>query len=246
MRNPKFIGVYSRNSQGYGKGGVLARRALFFVWDIGEGSYVAQELNKAFIPQGGPRLISLAQLKTGFQLEPNVLAAPMSMPDLSGLGVGKKPGARPEEDISASDLRELESARRSRQVENDMRGNFDKAVRALSRPRDRKGALVALEHLANATEGVVPAHKHMFRDFGVTLRKKSLPELALQCAKRVLELSPNDDHAHFNMARVLSILGLYDQADSHLKEAVRLDKSEPIYRRMQEYILSQQGKGRRG
>lgn len=240
MRNPKFLGVYSQRVRGRAKKAGYPAGPFYFVWDIGNSSYAVQELDKAFVPRTKPRLVSASQLQTGYNLEPSLLHAPVSTPDFRQiLSDAARPAAgRQAAELNDNTLLELEKARKAKQVENDLRDSFNKALRALNRPRDRKGALAAIEQLANATEGIVPAHKHMFRDFGVSLRKKSLPELALLCAKKTLELAPNDDHAHFNMARILNILNMNDQALAHLRMAIKLDAREPVYHRFRDYIYS--------
>lgn len=239
MRNPKFLGVYSGRSLGRGPDGKAAKR-FYFVWDLDSACFAAQALDNSFTPVEKPRLLSQAQLKASLKLEPGILAAPLSLPDFRGIQQPAKPKARASE-LNDAAILELEKARKAKQVEMDLRNNFDKAMRALSRPRDRKGALAAIGQIVEMTEGIVPSHKHMFRDFGVSLRKKSLPELALRCAKRTLELAPNDDHAHFNMARLLSVLGLYDQAEAHLNTAIKLDRNEKIYPKMMAWIKKERG-----
>lgn len=227
MHNPKYSGVYSGKSLIKGADGKSSKR-FYFVWDLGNACFAAQALDNSFSPIEKPRLLSAAQLKANLRLEPGILAAPISTPDFRASRPAGRESSEATELTDASIL-ELEKARKAKQVEMDMRNNFDKAIRALSRPRDRKGALAALGQIAETTEGIVPAHKHMFRDFGVSLRKKSLPELALTCARRTLELAPNDDHAHFNMARLLGILGMYDEAEAHVQTAMKLDRTETVY-----------------
>lgn len=239
MRNPKYLGVYSGRSVGRSADGKSVKR-FYFVWDLENACYAAQALDNSFSPVEKPRLLSQAQLKASLKLEPGILAAPLSTPDFRRIQTPPPVRAEATELTDASIL-ELEKARKAKQIEMDMRNNFDKALRALSRPRDRKGALAAISQIAETTEGIGPVHKHMFRDFGVSLRKKSLPELALKCAKRTLELSPNDDHAHFNMARLLSILGLYDQAEAHLNTAIKIDRNEKIYFKMLKWLRDERG-----
>lgn len=239
MRNPKFLGVYSGKSLVQSSDGKRVKR-FYFVWDLGNACYAAQGLDNSFTPIEKPRLLSQAQLKANLKLEPGILAAPISTPDFRRIEAALSTKHVATELTDAS-IQELEKARRAKQVEADLRNNFDKALRALSRPRDRKGALAAITQIAESTEGIVPAHKHMFRDFGVSLRKKSLPELAVNCAQRVLELAPNDDHAHFNMARLLSHMGMYDEAEAHLLKAIKLDRNEKIYPQMLSWLRKERG-----
>lgn len=241
MGTPKFLGVFSR-AQILQKQ-VRTRKRLYFVWEVDKAAYAIQELNEAMVPKSPPTLITPAKLQTGFRYEPGILAAPISLPDLRHLQKGEVSKPKEAAELTDATLQELEKARQARQVENDLRSSFAKALRALSRPRDRKGALAALETLAEARKGIVPVHKHMFRDFGVSLRKKSLPELALRCCRRVVELAPNDDHAHFNLARILGILGFYDEASAHLKTAMKLDGKEPVYGRLLSHLQDQAAGG---
>lgn len=221
------MGVYSTAAPGGRRGG----KPYYFVWQLDNKGFAAQELDAAFMPRGLPRLLAPEELKGRLRFEPGILAAPVSTPDFRQM---QQPA--PSSDVSDADLAQLQQARRTKQIENDMRASFTKALRALNRPRDRKHALTAIERLAQVTDGIVPAHRHMFRDFGVSLRQKALNELALQCARRALELSPQDDHAHFNMARILGLLGMYDEAGAHLRAAMNIDRTEPIYARMQAWL----------
>ena len=121
-------------------------------------------------------------------------------------------------------------------VESKLRETFRHTLLRLKRPRERKAALLALEHLAQTKDGIIPAHKHMFRDFGVRLRQNSQPDLALLFSRKVVELAPEDDHAHFNLARILCSLGLYDEAAAHIGTALSMSSGEPLYFKLLEHI----------
>ncbi|WP_308621960.1 tetratricopeptide repeat protein [uncultured Desulfovibrio sp.] len=243
MRQPRYLGVYSERSQNGSAptgGGTPGRGRRFFVWELSPADYAIQELDGALEPRAHVRLISAGRLQSGFQLEPSILVAPITQPDFGHAERETGDTApRAAAELNDDTLRELENARRAKQVENDLRGSFRKALRGLGRPREREAALAALEQLSGVTDGIVPVHKHMFRDFGVTLRKKDLPELALRCGLRVLELAPDDDHGHFNLARILCALGDYDKAAAHVETAMRLDGGEPVYPRMLAHIRRQ-------
>ena len=92
------------------------------------------------------------------------------------------------------------------------------------------------EQLAQTKDGIIPAHKHMFRDFGVRLRQNSQPDLALLFSRKAVELAPEDDHAHFNLARILCSLGLYDEAATHIGTALSMSSGEPLYFKLLEHI----------
>lgn len=226
MRNPKFLGVYSLRKDLAG-----GHRHRFFIWQLPDGSYAIQQLDSALTQTGPAKGIPAPAFDQAFVAEPSILAAPVTTPDFRGLIA--PPPQRPKADDTVASL---DRARHIKQVEADLRETFQKAMRALSRPRDRKGAIAALERVANTQEDIEPAHKYMFRDFGVSLRKKALYELALTCARKVVALSPQDDHARFNLARILTILGRYDEAIKQVEAAIKLDPAEEIYPRLARHI----------
>lgn len=223
MRNSKFLGVYSRRD----KNNRLAR-ILYFAWRLADGRLAVQELDKAYVAKGEPVVLTAAQFVAIFRLEPSILAAPVKTPDFSQFDIAaepEKPSAPQQEKVGAA-----------RQIEADLRDSFSKAMRALSRPRDRSAAMASLERIAEIKKGIVPEHKNMFRDFGVALRKKDLHRLAIACAARAVELAPADDHARFNLARLLGLAGRFDEADEQLKEALKLDPKEKVYSRLERHL----------
>ncbi len=194
MQKSKFLGVYSRRNLVATSSS--ANKKLYFVWVIAPDAYAIQELDRAFLPKSDPVKIPADVFKASFVLEPSILTMPVEIPDFSHLEkkVAKEEKSRP----AVPKDRKIS---RARQLENDMRSNFRKALSALARPRERQGALAALEQLVRLKRGILPEHKYMFRDFGVSLRKKNLLNLALESAVLVPEFSPDDDYAHFNLAR---------------------------------------------
>ena len=130
--------------------------------------------------------------------------------------------------------------KQSAQRELELRESFRKAILRLKRPRDRDAALRTLQNLSDVEEGIEQVHKHMFADFGVSLRQNTLLELALHCCQRVLELAPDDDHAHFNAARILFEMNRYDDSKKHLMQAMEIDPDEPLYARMLRHVEKMQ------
>lgn len=142
----------------------------------------------------------------------------------------------------------MEAIRKAKITESRLRETFRQTLLRLRRPRERQAALSALEQLAGATEDICTVHKHMFRDFGVRLRQNSQPALALLFTRKVVELAPNDDHAHFNLARILCMLGQFDEAAAHVRAAMSMASEEPTYFRMLVHIRKEklQNRGQSG
>ena len=229
MRNPKFIGVYSvAAAQSSGQ-----RKTLYFVWEAETGSFVVQRLNNAFQPVADPERMTADIFSQRFTAEPAILAMPVRSLDMSKVVGRFVPPPQSEPGDIFGEASSAEQQRRARLVETGMRETFRKAVARLKRPKERQTAFTA-------REGIQPQHKHMFRDFGARLRQLSYPSAALAFSRRVLDLAPDDDHAHFNMARILHAMGEDEAAIKHLQRAMLLDASEPVYGRMLRYIRNQQ------
>jgi len=200
-----FIGVYSSLLAGsQGRRGASKRKQYWFVWDYGDEGYRVQELDAAFRPQGEFLPMAHANFHASFRPEPSILAAPIRRPAPSG----PLPQAAEQ------------SAAEQAVVEDHLRAHFGALLLKVRRGDDIAGALQALRDIAEMEEGIVPAHKYMFADFGINLRKGKLPEIALEHAKRVLALAPGDSHAHFNIARIYHVLGKLGEAEQHLLAAL--------------------------
>lgn len=240
MHLPKYIGVYSHNLSRQTETG----KSLYFVWETPEGNHLIQQVDGTFKPKGELQSISAEELAIDFQLQPRMQVAPAIPFSALQSSLSTVDGAQA---CPNSDPDEL-----AQSVEATLRDNFRRAMLRLKRPRERQAAIGALEQLASVTENITPVHKHMFRDFGVNLRRNDMPDLALLFGKRVLELAPDDDHAHFNFARILCALGAYNEAAAHVRTAIRLDKDERIYSKMLLYLqkekkkLGKSGRTRRG
>ncbi|HEU6436561.1 MAG TPA: tetratricopeptide repeat protein [Nitratidesulfovibrio sp.] len=122
------------------------------------------------------------------------------------------------------------------QTERALRADFATALAQLRRG-DRDRAVRALERLAEAPGEFVPAHRHMFTDFGINLRKSKLPRIAIRHHLRALDLSPDDSHVLFNIARAYYDMGDMERAEKHLRESLELTPDLEPSRRFLEFLL---------
>lgn len=90
--------------------------------------------------------------------------------------------------------------------------------------------------ILNRPAQYVPAHKHMFTDFAIKLRKINLHELALQYATKSTTLSPDDSHAFFNVARLYYELGRYEEANGFIDKSLKLENGLEPARRLSSII----------
>ena len=250
MQSPQYIGVYSlRNKLQEGP------RTLYFVWQTETDDYIVQRIDSARKPTGAPERIARDMLLRNFV--PEAPPAPRAVPPQDDTLSPSSPATRPETQeteretlfsppdstgeeealFSDTEFRRLELARKAKHLEAALRETFRKTLLRLKRPKERSAALAALEQLAAAKDGIVAEHRHMFRDFGVQLRKHAHPETALHFSHRVVRLAPGDDHALFNMARVLYDLRKFDEAEQLLEKAMKMNAAEPAHRLLRDSIM---------
>lgn len=241
MQGKTYLGVYSIRAKD-----AAARKRLFFVWADGDGSYIVQLLDGAYRPTGPLRNVNFTLFQGQFVYEPSILVAPLSVGqgenaahDDPPSGTGEMPPPMDAPVSPSSAPKASGTSGDAKEVENYLRSHFNKALRRVKRPEERTAALESLKTLADVEEGIVPEHKHMFTDFGITLRKNELLDLALSCSRRVLDLSPEDDHAHFNIARILYEMGRVDDAEQHLLAALDLAPDAIVCIKMLKYIQKQ-------
>jgi tetratricopeptide (TPR) repeat protein len=249
MSAAHFIGVYSTTARRHSGG--ASRKRYWFVWEIPGGDHVVQLLDAAYKPGDAPVSITKMEFSNRFRLETSIYVTPPGDLDISGLSTrsaergsdifgDEEPSGKGEPDRKAhaaaaeAAQRMLEAAR----LDQSLRDDFAVALAKLRRG-DKAGALNMLDKLASRREGIVPAHKHTFTAFAVNLRKQQLLATAFKFYQRVLELSPEDSYAYFNMARIMFELGDYDGTEKHLQQALHLDLDFIEAQRFLDYLARQ-------
>lgn len=245
MHDASFLGVYSlRVEQSIGN----THKKMYHVWAENSGTFLIQMLDGAHQPVGEKKSIGPATFKTKYIPESSVVA------DSAGVGkkllTGGKPEAAVQTTHSAVPLRAPTFTPTSpfvppnespeQQTERYLRSVFTTSIKRCRSIHDKKAAISSIRNIIEVEEGIVTEHKFMFADFGIALRKNNLLDLSLSCCKRVLELAPGDDHAHFNAARILFEMGEFIDAEQHLLKAQILNPEEGIYQKMLDYMRQEQ------
>ena len=231
----KFLGVYS-SAQTQSRNRRF--REFFFVWQVRDGQetyFRVQEIDESYAPKSKVYTIDQSTLSF-FKFEPSILAMPLTTPEeICDQTKREQPQVKPSDQ---ADQMEAFRAQVEARTEKLLRTDFEQAMLQLNQPKSRLGALRYIKTIPNQKE-IKPSHKHMLRDFTIELRKNSLPEIALLFATKTVELAPNDDHAHFNLARIYTILERYKDALVHVRKAISLQpdtEDELVYRKLLTYI----------
>ena len=106
---------------------------------------------------------------------------------------------------------------------------------------DKEKAMLVFDKLVALDEAYHPEHKHMFNEFGISLRKSGLLDQAEAYYKRALNLCDVDEHLCFNIARTCFEKRDFAACIDHLARALELNAE---FEEAQKLLLAaKEGKG---
>jgi tetratricopeptide (TPR) repeat protein len=120
---------------------------------------------------------------------------------------------------------------------DDSAGDTTKADRETAYDLLQRGqALLAGHHHAQAAivleraDRLEPGKASILEALGRAYFNSGQPELARGTFERLLDIDPSAHYAHFAMGQSLKKLGRREEAGTHLRLAVALDPTSPLYR----------------
>lgn len=168
-----------------------------------------QPINEHLIPIGKKRAIAVVTLLERFTPEPDFyiqhpdfLPEPSKTPLDLDEGVAEAAPPSPPEPLPGLrvEIEGFELSGTAEDIEKNARAGFGLGLIYLKRGNVEKAESI-FTRLAEMDAPFVPEHKHMFNDFGISLRKQSLLDTALKHYLRALELAGEDENLMHNIAR---------------------------------------------
>lgn len=181
--------------------GTTARRVeqtvVYFAKQVDENTVQVQMLNPKNVPVGKPESIEKDDLLTNYTPVPELYKEVLAnMREVAkSLARGDKFRKRGE-----SFTAEFEYSNALNLDEQNVRANFGIGLCLLERDEKEKAAEV-FDRIVKIDAAFEDEHKHLFNEYGISLRKKKLVEQAVDYYQRALELSPKDENLWFNLAR---------------------------------------------
>ena len=201
-----------------------SQNVLVFVEEQDDGRMAVQSLNPQFVPVGEVKYIGKEKLLDTYIPEPALYVQKVvpAMRDLEETVERAETHYQKGETFSA----EYEFKNALRIDEENIRATFGLGLTYLERGETDKGGLVfrRLVALKGAFEG---RHKHLFNEFGIKLRRNRMFAEALKYYSRAYQLSKDDEHLLYNMARTLYEKGNHAGAARLLDKALRLRSNFP-------------------
>ena len=82
-------------------------------------------------------------------------------------------------------------------------------------------------------------NKHIFNEFGIELRKANMVDEALANYRKAITISPDDEHLHFNVARLYYDKKEWEKAQEWLKKALAINPHFIDARKFETLILKE-------
>ena len=223
---PEILGVYSfRKEENIGSGTTSAKSENITHWysrQLNTIDIEVQPLNGYHVPSGIREIINIDEFTKAYLPEPKFYQM-HTVPAMKTLKEKIDQGMAA---FSLGNLDKAEKAFIKALMIDDL--NID-ANYGLGEVYSEKKEYIKLRHVLNTLLGLDEAfnqvHMQKINSFGVSLRKNGHYKEAINFFDKALEINKNDEHLHFNMARVYFDKGEVDNCLTCLRSAVSINSN---------------------
>lgn len=184
-----------------------------------QGNLTIQPLNQDYLPSGVRMAVTPLELSAHYLPEQEIYEEKVG-PKLRQLnGILEKA-----DELRAADkpVKAAAEYRRALSIdEENIRANFGAGLTYLAQG-DKEKARDVFKRLLKLQGTFEKEHKHMFNEFGISMRKNKMFQEAVEYYGRALELTKDDENLYINMARPLCEQRKFASGVIHLVEALRI------------------------
>ncbi|WP_421900151.1 tetratricopeptide repeat protein [Maridesulfovibrio sp.] len=225
-KREKIQGIFSAKKKSViGTGTTKKRTEQTTYWYAEEqdnGVLNVQALNTNYVPTGPQAAVEMEMFLNEYHPEPEIYIEKY-LPNVEKLeksiALGESHRAKGE-----SYSAEYEFNKAMSLDELNVRVNFGLGLTYLDRGEvDRANNI--FKRIVDLDSCYEPQHKHLFNEFGISLRKNGMLTQALEYYLRAEKLVKEDENLHLNIARVHYEHGDLKPCLEHLRQALRLNKS---------------------
>ncbi|CCO25411.1 tetratricopeptide repeat protein [Maridesulfovibrio hydrothermalis] len=193
---------------------------LYYAEENDEGEIALRPLNENNVPSGQEQIISKEELLESFSPELELYTSTVypAMKELNRT-LAKADRQRNE---GNSFTAEMEYGKALNIDEDNIRANFGIGLCYLERSDDEK-ALDIFHRLVKLDAAFEKEHKHLFNDFGISLRKSKMFDEAVMFYTRAIGLTDGDENLYFNTARCLYESGKKKEALEYAEKCLALN-----------------------
>ncbi|WP_432737653.1 tetratricopeptide repeat protein [Maridesulfovibrio sp. FT414] len=171
---------------------------LYYAEETETGEIELRPLNENDVPSGEAQLISKEELLESFTPELELYTAKV-FPAMKELTRTLAKADR-QRQLGNTFTAEMEYGKALNIDEDNIRANFGIGLCYLTRKEDEKAADI-FKRLVKLDAAFEKQHKHLFNDFGISLRKNMMFDEAVEFYTRAIVLTEEDENIYFNIAR---------------------------------------------
>jgi tetratricopeptide (TPR) repeat protein len=192
-----------------------------------------QALNRNMVPAGNPTVVPLEDFLAKYNPEPEMYQKTVypKMQELAA-SVSRAEASRQRGALYSAQF-EYENALAV--DEENVRANFGLGLTYVERGETTKAQDI-LGRIVGLEAAFAPEHKHLFNEFGISLRKSRMVDQSIEYYTRALTLSTTDENLHYNVARAYFDKGDKAKCREHLLEAQRLNPEHEEVKKFLEFL----------
>lgn len=236
-RQPKIRGAFSTKIvQEIGTGTTkrkVVQSFLYFAEEADNDAIALRALNENYVPSGEVQYISKEELLESFSPELELYTSTI-FPAMRELNRTLAKADR-QRQLGNTFTAEMEYNKALNIDEGNIRANFGIGLCYLSRQDDEK-AVDIFQRLVKLDAAFEKQHKHLFNDFGISLRKNRLFDEAVKFYTRAIGLTDDDENLYFNIARCLYEDGKRKQALKYIKKCLELNPQSKPALKLKNYM----------
>ncbi|MCK9240778.1 tetratricopeptide repeat protein [Desulfocurvus sp.] len=234
---PQILGVYSRKQdRDIGFGTTTrnhAQQTYWFARRLSDDAFEVQPLNTSHVPSGMRTTLGKGEFIKAFHPEPGYYET-RTLPALKSLQKKVEMGERFFQDGLLGQA-EKEFLKAVMMDEDNAQANLGLGAVYSEQGRFAKVRKI-VGILLNNDDAFRREQRRQFNTFGISLRRQGLHEDAIRFYSRALEVDPDDEHLHFNLARAHFELGDELACLQHIEIALGLNPDFKEGRKFLEYL----------
>lgn len=199
---------------------VLDGKELYYVEEFKDGRMTVENISPDFLPSGLKSILERDVLVAEYAPEPDIF---QSLVEPKIIALNKALNKADRHRSKGESLSAEHWYKHALTIDEDnVKGHFGLGMTYLDRGDKDKAALI-FASIMGLHAAFAPEHKHMFNEFGISMRKAGLMQDALGYFGKAKALDEADDHLYFNIARSHFESGDYDQAAEFLHICLRIN-----------------------
>ncbi len=208
-------------------------KMFWFCTQNDEGQVMVQALNKNMVPAGASTAVPLEDFLNKYNPEPEMYLKNV-YPKMQELNSTVQ---RAEEQRQRGALysAQFEYENALAVDEENVRANFGLGLTYVERGEATKAKDI-LGRIVGLDAAFAPEHKHLFNEFGISLRKSRMVDQSIEYYTRALTMTETDENLHYNAARAFYDKGDLAKCREHLARALAINPAHEEVAKFIEFL----------